>query len=296
MADNPTTSGGAAGAAPQPQVRVLAQYIKDFSFENPNIDAMLTGSGDTPRLNIEVNVAARAIPDQANHYESGIALNAKAANTSHTIYEMELMYGGLFRIENLPQQVASWPANPLLESDHIGSIPRTNVSIKISSLFARTDPIAYEGSINGLMKDLLPILEAAEHIVGDLVGDTLDDVIEQAAEIIAPAAGALDTLTQSLSGSVPASGGILTFASRAVGGGDDLFVAGRYTDYHVALQAEGNLDLPAAESNLPDPIHLASSLLATHASHADQEADCNDMVLPSAVDELALRNTIEPLI
>jgi preprotein translocase subunit SecB len=104
MADNPTTSGGAAGAAPQPQVRVLAQYIKDFSFENPNIDAMLTGSGDTPRLNIEVNVAARAIPDQANHYESGIALNAKAANTSHTIYEMELMYGGLFRIENLPQQ------------------------------------------------------------------------------------------------------------------------------------------------------------------------------------------------
>src|SRR5207244_3720916 len=54
-----------------------------------------------------------------------------------------------------------WPANPVLESDHLGPIPRTNVSIKISSLFARTDPIDFEGSLRGLMGVLLPILEAA---------------------------------------------------------------------------------------------------------------------------------------
>ncbi len=65
-------------------------------------------------------------------------------------------------IENLPQRVADWPANPTLESDHLGPIPRTNVSIKISSLYARTDPIDCEGSIRGLMEVLLPILEAAK--------------------------------------------------------------------------------------------------------------------------------------
>lgn len=64
-------------------------------------------------------------------------------------------------IENLPGEVASWPANPRLESDHLGAIPRTNVSIKISSLFARTDPIDFEGSLAGLIGALTPILETA---------------------------------------------------------------------------------------------------------------------------------------
>src|SRR5205807_723198 len=65
-------------------------------------------------------------------------------------------------VDQLPQQVASWPANPLLESDHLGPIPRANVSIKISSLFARTKPIDTDGSIRGLLAALAPILESAK--------------------------------------------------------------------------------------------------------------------------------------
>ncbi len=61
-------------------------------------------------------------------------------------------------VENLPDAVAQWPANPILESDHIGPIPRANVSIKISSLYARTDPIDTAGSIDGLVDALRPIL------------------------------------------------------------------------------------------------------------------------------------------
>jgi len=64
-------------------------------------------------------------------------------------------------INNLPGSVASWAPNPRLESDHLGPIPRTNVSVKISSLSARCDPIDTEGSINDLMRRLGPILEAA---------------------------------------------------------------------------------------------------------------------------------------
>ena len=38
-----TTNGGPAPAQnPQPQLNVVAQYIKDFSFENPNAPQSLT--------------------------------------------------------------------------------------------------------------------------------------------------------------------------------------------------------------------------------------------------------------
>jgi RHH-type proline utilization regulon transcriptional repressor/proline dehydrogenase/delta 1-pyrroline-5-carboxylate dehydrogenase len=63
--------------------------------------------------------------------------------------------------EILPGAVAQWPANPRLETDHIGPVPRTNVSIKISSLCARTDAIDFKGSLTALIEALKPILEAA---------------------------------------------------------------------------------------------------------------------------------------
>ncbi len=64
-------------------------------------------------------------------------------------------------IENLPGAVREWKANPQIETDHLGAIPRCNVSIKISSLSAKVDPIDMEGSIRDLMTRLDPILEAA---------------------------------------------------------------------------------------------------------------------------------------
>ncbi len=64
--------------------------------------------------------------------------------------------------KEIPERVASWPANPLLETDHLGPIPRTNLSIKISSLFANTDPIDAEGSITALVEQLGPILKSAK--------------------------------------------------------------------------------------------------------------------------------------
>ncbi len=83
-------------------------------------------------------------------------------------------------VTNLPGEVSSWPANEQLESDHLGPIPRTNVSIKISSLFARTDPIDFKGSINGLVESLRPVLEAAKkhqvHINFDMEQFELKDL------------------------------------------------------------------------------------------------------------------------
>ena len=64
-------------------------------------------------------------------------------------------------IETLPPAVAAWPAQALLESDQLGAVPRTNISIKPSSLYARTDAMDFEGSLDALMRTLKPILQAA---------------------------------------------------------------------------------------------------------------------------------------
>ena len=110
MAEDKTNGAGAAPGAsaegdsrqPGVQARVIAQYVKDLSFENPNIERMLAGPGDNPNLNLEINVNARRTGDQT--FESAIDLRAHATNAAGTIYELEVIYGGMFHIENLPPQ------------------------------------------------------------------------------------------------------------------------------------------------------------------------------------------------
>ncbi|RMH28831.1 MAG: aldehyde dehydrogenase family protein, partial [Planctomycetota bacterium] len=67
-------------------------------------------------------------------------------------------------VRGLPGEVAGWPANDRLERDHIGAVPRVNISIKISSLSGRLDPLDYDGSMADLMGRLRPILLAAREV------------------------------------------------------------------------------------------------------------------------------------
>ena len=48
-----------------------------------------------------------------------------------------------------------------METDHLGSVPRANISIKVSSLCAHCDAIDFAGAIDALTEALQPILEAA---------------------------------------------------------------------------------------------------------------------------------------
>jgi preprotein translocase subunit SecB len=90
-----------AAQAQQVQVRVLAQYIKDLSFESPNVHKLLDGPGEAPNLRVEVNVNASKVSDTA--FESVINFKAEATNKAGTIYDLELAYAGMFQVENLPE-------------------------------------------------------------------------------------------------------------------------------------------------------------------------------------------------
>ena len=64
-------------------------------------------------------------------------------------------------IEGLANIASNWDANDRLDQDHIESLPRANVSVKISSLSATLDPIDTEGSIQDLLFRMRPMLQAA---------------------------------------------------------------------------------------------------------------------------------------
>jgi preprotein translocase subunit SecB len=100
---NGQTAQDPANAQDQVQVRVINQYVKDLSFENPNVLKLLNGPGENPGLKLEVNVNAKAVGE--NLYESAIDLKAMASNAKiGTIYNLEIEYGGMFEIRNMPQQ------------------------------------------------------------------------------------------------------------------------------------------------------------------------------------------------
>jgi preprotein translocase subunit SecB len=98
----PATAAGAR-AATQAQLTVLAQYIKDFSFENPGAPQSLQGPGQNPQLKVGVNVHAQARADEA--YEVSLNLEVHAKSDSGVIYNVELIYGGLFHLRNIPQNL-----------------------------------------------------------------------------------------------------------------------------------------------------------------------------------------------
>lgn len=107
MAEGKNGNGAADGAqatnAPI-QAQVVGQYIRDLSFENPNVDKLMGGPGENPHIQLEVNVDAKTADAKNSIYESAIHFRAHATSKIGTIYELEVVYAGLFRLVNVPEQ------------------------------------------------------------------------------------------------------------------------------------------------------------------------------------------------
>ena len=98
------TNGNGApleNAAP-PQLNVLAQYVKDLSFENPNSPNSLAPQEQQPAINIQINVTAKALAD--NDYEVALAIEGKAEAEGSLLFGFELVYAGVFRVLNVDQE------------------------------------------------------------------------------------------------------------------------------------------------------------------------------------------------
>jgi preprotein translocase subunit SecB len=98
-----TTNGGsAAEAGAQPNLGVIAQYIKDFSFENPNAPHSLMQQQQQPQISIQINVN----PNQLSNtdFEVELKIEGKAEIDGKVLFAFDLNYGGVFRLTNIPQE------------------------------------------------------------------------------------------------------------------------------------------------------------------------------------------------
>jgi preprotein translocase subunit SecB len=110
MADDPQTPPGAAPTPPdggadqqatQPRLMIQTQYVKDLSFENPRAPTSLGAGQARPEISVRVDV--RAQPLSAERYEVVLDLNLEAKSGGETAFVLELTYGGVFGLLNIPK-------------------------------------------------------------------------------------------------------------------------------------------------------------------------------------------------
>jgi len=85
-----------------PQVNVLGQYIKDLSFENPNAPKSFQEPGENPNLQLNFNVGANKLSEDT--YEVTLHFEGEAKSDASGIYQLDLVYAGVFRAQNFPQE------------------------------------------------------------------------------------------------------------------------------------------------------------------------------------------------
>ncbi len=92
--------------APPPggqQLFVNAQYIKDLSFENPRAPHSLTQQATAPAVEINVDVKAQNLNPET--YEVVLTVNANAKIGDNSLFIVELAYGAVVTVRNLPQEM-----------------------------------------------------------------------------------------------------------------------------------------------------------------------------------------------
>ncbi len=98
-------NGATPGAAPQVKMSVLAQFVRDMSFENMVAQKGLTTGDVQPDIQVAVSLDARKRP--ADHqYEviNKFRVTSKNKVNGETLFLLELEYGGIFHVEGVPDE------------------------------------------------------------------------------------------------------------------------------------------------------------------------------------------------
>ena len=101
MADGNGADAGTGGTPQAPQINTLVQFMKDYSFENPNAPNSLQPQEGGPNISIQVNVNARQLTP--TDFEVSLKLDGQAGDGPGTLFKFELEYGGVFRLQGIPE-------------------------------------------------------------------------------------------------------------------------------------------------------------------------------------------------
>jgi len=105
MAKNGESDATVADAPVQaPKMQVLGQYIRDLSFENILSQKGISGEVK-PDIQVQVSLDAKKRTTE-NQYEVATKLSVTSKNQGggETLFVLELDYGALFQVENVPEE------------------------------------------------------------------------------------------------------------------------------------------------------------------------------------------------
>jgi len=93
-----------AGGAPQIKMSVLAQYVREMSFENVVAMKGMSGGDVQPDIQVGVSLDGRKRA-QDNQYDVVTKFKITSTNKANNqpLFLMELEYGGIFQIEGVPE-------------------------------------------------------------------------------------------------------------------------------------------------------------------------------------------------
>jgi preprotein translocase subunit SecB len=86
------------GQQGMPNLQVVAQYIKDLSFENPGATSNLT---DRPQIELAVDLNIARLPDP-DLFEVELKIRVDAKGNGKQLFLLEVLYAGVFRLTNVP--------------------------------------------------------------------------------------------------------------------------------------------------------------------------------------------------
>jgi preprotein translocase subunit SecB len=106
MADEtPATDTATQPAQPQLRMQVLAQYIRDMSFENMVAKKGLSGAEVQPDIQVAVSLDARKRPvDHQYDVISKYRCTSKNKTNGETLFLLEVEYGAIFHVEGVPEE------------------------------------------------------------------------------------------------------------------------------------------------------------------------------------------------
>lgn len=104
--------------------------------------------------------ASEAIPSLQSLAKEGFAFTvdllgeATVSNDEAVAYQRRY----LDLIDTLSEEVAGWPCDSSVDRNHVGPIPRANVSVKVSAMAPFLDAVDAVGSVDRLRRIVLPLL------------------------------------------------------------------------------------------------------------------------------------------
>ncbi|MCP5412811.1 MAG: protein-export chaperone SecB [Alphaproteobacteria bacterium] len=108
---DPTSGNGDTPSAPHMQI--VAQFIKDLSFENPGAASNIT---QRPQIELGVDLNARKMDEE--HFEVELKIRVDAKHEAKPLFLLEVAYAGVFRLQNVTD-TATQQAILLIQAPHL---------------------------------------------------------------------------------------------------------------------------------------------------------------------------------